>query len=427
MFKTTLSLCAATLIAASPVWAADPPPGLPSDLDALDLADKAPKAAPPAASPWRVFVEGAVGQGARRGAAGSDDTARGSLDLRLDTTVGAGLRAVLSNRLDLIRNDGDASSRNVNTLREAYLSWARTPDQNFDIGRVNLRHGAATGFNPTDWFKEDALRSVVTADPAVLRENRQGTFVLQGQQLWSRGAADGRLVAQAGGASERLDLLVQRGRDQPPQPLAARGQLQGRGPVCAATAAVRRGRYAHAGRHQPVRPDQRCRRGLRRGQRRQGPLAGRPGTGPGRAATTDQQRAAFGLTYTTGFNLSLTAEAEFNSAAPDRAEWDALATIDPAAPLLTLARAQRLQDLPTRRALFVHALWKDAFVPRLDLSAFVRHDSETSSRAQWLEVRYRFSRADLALQWLVYSGDPGSIFGTIPQRRAIDLSLRWYL
>ena len=142
---------------------------------------------------------------------------------------------------------------------------------------------------------------------------------------------------------------------------------------------------------------------------------------------TDQQRAAFGLTYTTGFNLSLTAEAEFNSAAPDRAEWDALATIDPAAPLLTLARAQRLQDLPTRRALFVHALWKDAFVPRLDLSAFVRHDSETSSRAQWLEVRYRFSRADLALQWLVYSGDPGSIFGTIPQRRAIDLSLRWYL
>ncbi len=92
---------------------------------------------------------------------------------------------MFSDRLDLVDSDGVPPGENLNTLREAYLSWARRDDQIFDLGRVNIRNGAAMGFNPTDWFKANALRAIVNPDPAVLRENRQGTVVLQAQQLWS--------------------------------------------------------------------------------------------------------------------------------------------------------------------------------------------------------------------------------------------------
>ena len=64
---------------------------------------------------------------------------------------------------------------------------------------------------------------------------------------------------------------------------------------------------------------------------------------------------------------------------------------------------------------------------RLDLSAFVRHEGETSSRAQWLEARYRWDRVDLSLQWQWFSGAAGSVFGSTPQRRAVEIALRGYL
>ncbi|MDE2094411.1 MAG: hypothetical protein KGL99_19360 [Burkholderiales bacterium] len=64
---------------------------------------------------------------------------------------------------------------------------------------------------------------------------------------------------------------------------------------------------------------------------------------------------------------------------------------------------------------------------RLDVSAFLRRDAETSSRAQWLEARYHWDRAELALQWQLYSGRPGSVYGSVPQRRTVELVLRAYL
>ena len=129
--------------------AASPPDGLPDDLDALSLADKAPTTAPQAAKSWRIFIEGA---GSRTGVGGSDsnfETKRGSLDVRFDSTIAPGLRAVFSDRLDLLHNNGATRAHDVNTLREAYLSWARTDEQIVDVGRVNVRHGAAFAYNPT--------------------------------------------------------------------------------------------------------------------------------------------------------------------------------------------------------------------------------------------------------------------------------------
>ncbi len=174
------------LLATLPVMAADAPSDPSPDAGALSLADEAPtvKAAPQS---WRLFGEGALARSWLRNPSASGNEGRASIDFRYDGSVVPQLRAVFSDRLDLIHRNGDLEPHddNVNTLREAYVSWHATPDLIGDVGRVNLRYGAAFGYNPTDYFKGNALRTVVSIDPVSLRENRQGTVVVQGQKLWS--------------------------------------------------------------------------------------------------------------------------------------------------------------------------------------------------------------------------------------------------
>ncbi|HOM15122.1 MAG TPA: hypothetical protein PLB41_17610 [Rubrivivax sp.] len=400
----------------------------PDDLDALSLADKAPEApVEQAARPWRLFVEGAVGRGRLRGSGGDNDFGiyRGSIDFRYDAPIAPQWRVVLSDRLDGVDSDGVPPGDNVNTLREAYVSWSRTEHQIVDLGRVNVRSGAALGFNPTDWFKANALRSIVDPDPAVLRENRQGTVVLQAQQLWSEASLTATvspklvrtaevststfaLNAGATNPSNRFllagswklsdkftpQLLAFGGNDDPAQWGVNLSGLLG-------DAVVAFGEFT-AGRGQPLLAQ----------------ALNQP------AANENQQRAALGLTYTTGFNLSLTAEADYSSAAPRGDRWQLL-------PLpvqqQTLATAQALQDLPTRSQWFVYANWKDLFAPRFELSGFLRQDMDSASRTLWLEGRYAWQRAELALQWQQFAGAPGTVYYAVPQQGTVQLILRVYL
>ena len=398
------------------------------DLDALSLADKAPDAPEaPAARPWRLFVEGAAGRGRLRGSGGDNDFSlyRGSIDFRYDNIIAPQWRVVLSDRFDAVDSDGVPPGDNVNTLREAYVSWSRSEHQMLDFGRVNVRNGAALGFNPTDWFKANALRSIVDPDPAVLRENRQGTVVLQAQQLWSEASLTATvspklvrtpeiststfafnagatnpsnrfLLAGSWKLGERFtpQLLAFGGNDDPAQLGVNLSGLLGDAVVAFAEFTAGRGK----------------------------PLVAQALNQP--AANDDQQRAALGLTYTTGLNLSLTAEADYSSAAPRGDRWHQM-------PLLvqqqTLATAQALQDLPTRNQWFVYANWKDLFVPRFELSGFLRQDMDSASRALWLEGRYAWQRAEVALQWQQFAGAPGTVYYAVPQQQTVQLILRWYL
>lgn len=418
MHPFTATTLALALCAAWPAMAADPPP--PDDLDALSLADKAPQDEPRAARPWRLFAEAAAGRSKLGDGGPRIDMQRLSLDLRVDARLAPGLRAVLSNRLDLVHDNASPPADDVNTVREAYLSWAPGPHQVVDLGRVNVRHGAAMGYNPTDWFKEGALRSVVSADPAVLRENRQGTVVLQGQQLWGAGSLTATLSPKLASAPDDDTFAFDAGATNPRHRwlLAASHSF---GPAFSPQLLL------HGGTDTPI----------QLGLNLSAPLGDATvvygefslGKGPTLAdkalgidaADRRQRRAAVGVTYTTAFNLSVTAEAEYNRAAPDRGEWNALA---PAARQNLLAWADRLQDLPVRRAWFLHATWKDFLQRRLDLSAYLRRDAETGSSDQWLEARYRWERADLSLQWQRFGGDPGSVFRTVPRRQTVEVALR---
>ncbi|MFL6660672.1 MAG: hypothetical protein ACJ8G7_00755 [Rhizobacter sp.] len=417
-----LPIALAALAAVASARAADAPPAEPDDAAALQLADK-PAPAPVAHRAWRLFLEGAGGRNGWRDGIAPTTSSRGALDFRYDDTIATGLRAVLSDRLDTVRNGAPARERNVNSLREAYLSWHRAGDLVLDAGRVNIRHGAAWGYNPTDYFRGNALRAVVSPDPASLRENRMGTVVLQAQKLWATSALSAavspRLQRRASDSTGSLDLgatndrtrwlisgshkfgerfnpelLLHGGVDTPTQLGLNASALVTDAAVAFVEASVGRDRTLRA---QAL------------------------GTAE---AKRMQRRAAAGLTYTTPFNLSLTAEADYSSAAPDRAQWNALSPTDR---LRLLDTAQNLLELPARRGAFLYATWKDLLVRRLDLSGFVRWEAATHSRSQWLETRYHWDRMDLALQWQVNSGRVDSVFGSVPQARAVELSLRLFL
>jgi len=108
------------LWATVPALAADGPAEPPSDAGALSLADEAPTVKP-ASQSWRLFGEGAFARNWLRNPSISGDEGRASIDFRYDSLVESRLRAVFSDRLDLIHRYGDLEpdEDNVNTLRAA--------------------------------------------------------------------------------------------------------------------------------------------------------------------------------------------------------------------------------------------------------------------------------------------------------------------
>jgi hypothetical protein len=101
------------------------------------------------------------------------------------------LTATVSDRLNLqAEDDRDFPTHGSlrDDFREGFLTWSPDSESFFDIGRINVRNGAAYGFNPTDFFKTRSVVDEVSVDPNVLRDNRLGTVMIRAQQLFPDGA-----------------------------------------------------------------------------------------------------------------------------------------------------------------------------------------------------------------------------------------------
>ncbi len=411
---------AALAFASLPGFAATPD----ADAAALSLADQTADAAEKAGD-WRIFSEAAYRNSKRQGAGAAQHGERLSFDLRYDARIAPDWRAVFADRLDMNRLGDIAGDSNVNTLKEAYLSWQLAPERAVDLGRINARQGVAMGYNPTDYFRAGALRSISSIDPASLRENRLGSVMLRGQTLWEGGSlaalVSPKLADQPNNSPYSLDLGATNQRERwqlalsqklfdklNPQWLVSGGAGQSpqlglnlTGLLNDATV----GYVEWSGGRSPSLLSQ---------------ALAKP------EDTTFRSRAATGFTYTTANNLSLTLEYEYNGAGLDQENWNALRRGSPAAYGAYRGFVANLQDPPTRRAVFAHTMWQDALIKHLDLTAMVRFDAVDNSRLQWLEARYHWPRMDLALQVQLNNGRPGSDIGALPERRISQLVLRYF-
>lgn len=389
---------------------------------ALDLADQA-VAEPATARDWRasldlsgLWIQRRAGNGEGRHAQ------RVSVDLSFDTRLAPDWRFRFADRLDGLVQDNALGPRSVNTLKEAYASWQPSAVWSLDLGRVNVRNGTAAGYNPTDYFREGAVRSVVSAAPSSLRENRQGSVMLRAQRVWDGGSLTGlyspRLEREADSDSFDLDFgatnfahrwqlaWTQRWREGLAPQLLLTGGSDRSAQIGANVSALLSDKLIAFGEWSGGRGREQVDRALGLG-----------------GANAWRQRSSLGLTLTTSNKMNWTLEYEHNGAAPGRAAWAALAPAERGA---YAAWAQNQQETFVRENWFVLLNWQEVFVRQLDVNAFVRHNPYDRSTMYWAEARYHLRKVDLVAQAQFNRGRPGSSFGSIPQESTVRLGAVFY-
>lgn len=395
-----------------------------NEADALKL-ESATSAPAQGAKDSKFTIEGAFGTASQRYQASSKTIGRASLDFSHTARLAPGLRAVFSDRLDNVHPVAAGADSSINSLREAYVSWQPEGGNSvFEAGRVNLRFGPAYGYNPTDYFRGGTLRTLTTADPVALRENRLGTVMLRGQRLWADGSLSvvfaPKLANRPNADGWSLDLGSTNNRDRALVVLGTQFSQQvssqfllfkedGQSSSIGAnlTALVSDAAVAHFEWSRGKEPSL------------LGRVAGLPGT------SAVRNRVAGGLTYTTSGKLSITAEYLYNGFALNRTGWDGLAVV-PGAQLTYLGQSLRLLELAPRQAVMFYVTQKSLGLKNLDLTAFLRINLEDQSRLAWVELRHHWSNFDLAFQLQQNIGRASTEFGILPDRRVIQMVGTYY-
>lgn len=392
------------------------------DSDALILADSA-IATPVSHGDWQAAFEFAAGNYSPISQTNNvelNDNARVSASVDYNGKLASDWQAVLSNRADAGWRSASGQYNIVDTLKQAYLSWQPGQEAIIDAGRINLREGVATGFNPTDFFRANAIRSVVSIDPTSLRENRQGSVMLRSQLLWAGGSisalvspplqnnpSDAPFNPDFGATNQNFRYLLS-GNQRLFGEFAPQWLLYG-GAGIAPQAGVDLttllgnstvGFVEYAG-------------------GRSGELAA-----PSQPASF-HSKLATGLTHTFPNKLSVTLEYDYDGTSADRATWEALDS-DPERYWQYRNAAASTQELTTRQSLFLYASWQDAFARHLDLSAMARFDLVDHSYFTWLETRYHWPRTDLALQWQTSHGTSYSNYGAQTQSQIVQALVTVY-
>jgi hypothetical protein len=117
---------------------------------------------------------------------------RTSFDASLQWQPWRELTLTLSDRINLVeQSDVALLSRQTltNNFKEGFVTWEPAAGSYLEAGRINVRSGVALGYNPTDFFKTRTLVGQASLDPSVIRQNRLGTLMVRGQQLWNGGSA----------------------------------------------------------------------------------------------------------------------------------------------------------------------------------------------------------------------------------------------
>lgn len=340
-----------------------------------------------------------------------------ALDISLDQNFREAWRVKLSDRLQ------DSSSAAIggrkgwnNSAREASLAYSLDPSLIIDAGRINTRYGVAYGYNPTDYFSAGSQTSSTSLDPTAVRSGRSGTLMARAQKFWGDGTLTGIYAAA------RDDTLSPPSRDRrwlvsstwrisdgfAPEVVLFESGAEAK-PAVGMNMTYLFGKTVGYIEWSGRRERSLLSRALNVGQ-----------------AETFSTAFSAGISYT-GVGRSLwVLEYEYDRAALDSAEW---ATLRRGA-VLAYGRYRQFvaldQRLPTKQELFAYVTLPDMLAPRLDCSGWVRVNSSDHSSLMWLETRYRWQRAEVALQWLKGFGDETSVYGGVQERQRWQVAMKYF-
>lgn len=352
-------------------------------------------------------------------AAPSSAGGRGSFNVRCDAALASDWRAVFADRLDDFWAQG-AAGQAVNTLKEAYVSYRDGGSEIVDVGRVNVREGVGFAYNPTDYFRADAVRAIISIDPETLRDERLGTLMVRSQTLWSSGSLTAIIAPQVDASANnstwspdfgatnglsRTVLILSQRLTAELQPQFSLSSTEHESPQAGLnlTYLVNRATVAYV---------------EWSGGRAPSNLALSGYGAATSSATAFRSRLSTGITYTTANKLSLTLEYEYDGAAPGGNEWSLLRAgpVPPYVQYRDYAGSQG--ELAARQNVFAYAHWDDVGIDRLGLTAFVRFDPYDQSHVTWAEARYHWEHLGFAIQWQRTWGEATSDLAPWPLRQS---------
>jgi len=440
------------------------------DLDLIPQTTKAPPAAEPSpatGATGKIYLENAFTQSWLRGAVVPFPPPqpeawqeRVLLDVRKEWRLGHDVSVNYSGRLNLRAEDGlgFANHENVtNDLREAYASWEPWERTYLDAGRINLKSGVATGFNPTDFFKTRAVAEALSADPNELRNDRLGTLMLRAQRVWA-GAALTAAYAPAVASPSRIytntdlrsfDPMLDRTNAQDRWLLKGSVDFfEGFSPELLAyhdNGRTRWGANLAESLSQSVvaylewsgGPGQSLIADALRYGRVTGTLPpAAAGVLPTPSPVSFRNQLAVGASYTTDLpKITFNLEFHYNQAGFSSTDWDNWFRMgsggkpSPISRSLWYVRNYTVdqQELISRSYVFLRADWVDAFIPKLELSGFVDADLlDGSERVQLSADYYLSDRWTVGGVVLVDLGARHSNFGSLPQAGSVLLKVARY-
>ncbi len=465
MMRAGLVLAAAALLAAAAARADEN-----QDLSLIPEAAQQPASPPPPSTGdarQRIYLEDAVTAVTRRSdlavpfppPAPYDWQERLFLDLRTEWQPAERVTLAYSGRINVRAQDNLPIPNHedfINDFREGVLSWEPADRTYLEVGRINLKSGVAAGFNPTDFFRTRAVVEPISSDPAVLREDRLGAFMVQAQHIGEGAtltAAFAPAIAAPSPVYRDTDLaglrpgfdrtnahdrvLLKASADIVPE-VSSELLLYREGNATQFGANLTHGigqsvvAYAEwSGGRRPSLIDA----ALQYGQATGTIPPAAPSALPDDARRHFQNDLSVGASYTTEAKITFNLEYHFHQAGFSRQDWDnwfRIGRVGAGSPVANelwyiRAYASEQQEPVSEHALFLRADWVDAFIPKLELTAFVNIDLFDGSSFAQLESDYYLSNA-----WTVgalMAANPGtrrSEYGSLPAAASVLVKLARY-
>lgn len=341
----------------------------------------------------------------------------------------------LNTALNFTADNGDDITAKDNLrldLREAYLLFNASPFT-LELGRINIRNGTATGFNPTDFFRAPDTDRRPNLDPGEARQNRLGVVAARVGYLWETGALSltyaPKITDNAAWLQDKDIWGLHLGATNSEERFLfslTQSFVEGISPELfvlqedndttiglGVSASVGEswllyGEWSRGRGHSLL--DGALARARATGTLAP-PLAAALGDGRGRQ---DIDRAAVGFSYTAPSNLIATFEYHYNEAGFDKDDWDRYFDLGEqmkhnprASSQLALAslRGALMQEPLSKHSLFARLVQNDA-LPDMDLTAMAALSLEDQSYSLQLEADY-----DVTERFSI-SGRVGGNFGS---------------